>query len=86
LDVQNNPPDRASARRRCIAFFDQPSAEAFCAKETIMFQELRYRFARWRAYRETLMQLRQVPDSTLADAGILPDQIRQCARRASRGL
>ncbi|TKB68472.1 MAG: DUF1127 domain-containing protein [Mesorhizobium sp.] len=35
-----------------------------------MLDELRYRFASWIAYRQTLASLRQVPDSTLADAGI----------------
>ena len=51
-----------------------------------MLREFRTRFARWLAYRETVMQLRQAPDSVLADAGILRDEIRQRARHASRGL
>ena len=48
-----------------------------------MLREFRHRFARWLAYRETLMQLRQVPDSMLADAGISRDEIRERARHAS---
>jgi uncharacterized protein YjiS (DUF1127 family) len=51
-----------------------------------MLRELRHRFARWLAYRETLMQLRQTPDSVLADAGIPRDEIRQRARHASKSL
>ena len=49
-----------------------------------MLREFRHRFARWLAYRETLTQLRQAPDSVLADAGISRDEIRQRARHASR--
>ncbi|TIW98862.1 MAG: DUF1127 domain-containing protein [Mesorhizobium sp.] len=48
-----------------------------------MFYELRHRFARWHAYRQTLSSLRQVPDSTLADAGISRKEIRERARHAS---
>ncbi|TIT20767.1 MAG: DUF1127 domain-containing protein [Mesorhizobium sp.] len=47
-----------------------------------MLDELRYRFASWIAYRQTLASLRQVPDSTLADAGISREEIRERARRA----
>ncbi|RWC63307.1 DUF1127 domain-containing protein [Mesorhizobium sp.] len=61
-----------------------PGARAFRApKEVIMFYELRYRFSRWHAYRQTLSSLRQVPDSTLADAGISRKEIRERARHAS---
>lgn len=55
-------------------------------KEAVMLREFRHRFTRWLAYRETLMQLRQTPDSVLADAGISRDEIRQRARQASRSL
>ncbi|MFB9983987.1 DUF1127 domain-containing protein [Mesorhizobium kowhaii] len=48
-----------------------------------MLDELRRRFARWRAYRQTLASLRHVPDSTLADAGISREEIRERARHAS---
>ena len=48
-----------------------------------MLDELRYRFARWLVYRQTLVRLRQAPDSTLADAGISRDEIREHARHAS---
>ncbi|MER9236996.1 DUF1127 domain-containing protein [Mesorhizobium sp. M0622] len=48
-----------------------------------MLYELRRRFARWLAYRQTLASLRQVPDSTLADAGISREEIRERARHAS---
>ncbi|MFD2055386.1 DUF1127 domain-containing protein [Mesorhizobium calcicola] len=48
-----------------------------------MLYELRRRFARWLAYRQTLASLRRVPDSTLADAGISREEIRKCARYAS---
>ena len=48
-----------------------------------MLQELRHRFARWLAYRQTLARLREVPDSTLADTGISRDEIRERARHAS---
>jgi len=51
-----------------------------------MLREFRTRFGRWLAYRETVIQLRQVPDSVLADAGIPRHEIRQRARHASRGL
>jgi uncharacterized protein YjiS (DUF1127 family) len=59
---------------------------AHCApKETIMLYELRHRFARWRAYRQTLVSLRRVSDRTLADAGISREDIRERARHASLG-
>ncbi|MER8438995.1 DUF1127 domain-containing protein [Mesorhizobium sp. M1312] len=48
-----------------------------------MFHKLRRRFARWLAYRQTLASLRQAPDSTLADAGISREEIREDARHAS---
>lgn len=48
-----------------------------------MFDRLRHRFARWLAYRQTLASLRQAPDSTLADAGISREEIREHARHAS---
>ncbi|RRH97739.1 DUF1127 domain-containing protein [Mesorhizobium tamadayense] len=48
-----------------------------------MLYELQHRFARWLAYRKTLASLRQAPDSTLADAGISREEIRECARQAS---
>ena len=48
-----------------------------------MLDELRHRFARWLAYRKTLASLRRVPDSTLADAGISREEIRERARLAS---
>ncbi|MBB6408735.1 DUF1127 domain-containing protein [Mesorhizobium sangaii] len=51
-----------------------------------MLNELRRRFARWRAYRQTLASLRHVPDSTLADAGISRQEIRKRARQASQRL
>ena len=51
-----------------------------------MLREFRHRFARWLAYRETLTQLRQAPESLLADAGIPRDEIRQRARHASQSL
>ncbi|MER9879399.1 MULTISPECIES: DUF1127 domain-containing protein [unclassified Mesorhizobium] len=66
-----------------LRFRPTPGARAFCGpKETIMLDELRYRFERWIAYRQTLASLRQVPDSTLADAGISREEIRERARRA----
>ena len=49
----------------------------------IMLYELRHRFARWVAYRQTLASLRQVSDSTLEDAGISREEIRERARHAS---
>ena len=80
----------AQSRRSCIRFaqllcvFDQPkSAGIPLAKETIMLHELRHRFARWIAYRQTLARLRQASDSTLADAGISREEIRARARHAS---
>lgn len=48
-----------------------------------MFYELRQRFARWLAYRQTLASLRRVPDRTLADAGISREDIRERARYAA---
>ncbi|MER8911448.1 DUF1127 domain-containing protein [Mesorhizobium sp. M0854] len=48
-----------------------------------MLDELRYRFARWIAYRQTLASLRQARDSTLADTGISREEIRERARHAS---
>lgn len=48
-----------------------------------MLQELRHRFACWRAYRQTLETLRQIPDSTLADNGIQRHEIRQRAYHAA---
>jgi uncharacterized protein YjiS (DUF1127 family) len=70
--------------RGCIALFDQPGAELFRApKEIVMLQELRRRFACWRAYRQTLESLRQIPDSTLADNGIARHEIRQRAYHAA---
>jgi len=51
----------------------------------IMLYELRHRFARWRAYRQTLVSLRRVSDRTLADAGISREDIRERARHASLG-
>ncbi|TPJ41516.1 DUF1127 domain-containing protein [Mesorhizobium sp. B2-5-4] len=47
-----------------------------------MLHEFRHRFARWLAYRQTLASLRHVPDSTLADAGISREEIRERARYA----
>jgi uncharacterized protein YjiS (DUF1127 family) len=77
--------DHASALCRCFAFSSNPGAWAFCApKETIMLDELRYRFARWLVYRQTLASLRQASNSTLADAGISREEIRARARHASR--
>jgi uncharacterized protein YjiS (DUF1127 family) len=49
-----------------------------------MLDELRYRFARWLVYRQTLASLRQASNSTLADAGISREEIRPRARHASR--
>ncbi|RWC30548.1 DUF1127 domain-containing protein [Mesorhizobium sp.] len=48
-----------------------------------MLYELRCRFARWLAYRQTVARLRHVPDRTLADAGISREEIRERARHAS---
>ncbi|CAN7713883.1 DUF1127 domain-containing protein [Mesorhizobium sp. LjRoot246] len=48
-----------------------------------MLYELRCRFARWLAYRQTVASLRHVPDRTLADAGISREEIRERARHAS---
>ncbi|MER9326188.1 DUF1127 domain-containing protein [Mesorhizobium sp. M0152] len=48
-----------------------------------MLHELRSHFARWLAYRQTLASLRRAPDSTLADAGISREEIRERARHAS---
>ncbi len=74
----------ACASRRCFALSTNPGARAFRApKETIMLYELRHRLARWLAYRQTIASLRQVPDSTLADAGISREEIRERARHAS---
>jgi uncharacterized protein YjiS (DUF1127 family) len=71
-------------QRRSFALSTNPSARAFCApKETIMLHELRQRFARWLAYRQTLASLRRAPDSTLADAGISREEIHERARYAS---
>ncbi|ESW90183.1 hypothetical protein X772_08485 [Mesorhizobium sp. LSJC280B00] len=79
-----NPFDRACDSRRGFALPTNPGAQAFCVpKETIMLDELRYRFARWIAYRQTLASLRQARDSTLADAGISREEIRERARHAS---
>jgi len=70
-----------------LCAFDQPCALAIHApEETIMLDELRRRFARWRAYRQTLARLRHVSDSTLADAGISRQEIRKRARQASQRL
>jgi uncharacterized protein YjiS (DUF1127 family) len=70
------------AQMLCV--FDQPRRAGFRApKETIMFDKFRHRFARWLAYRQTLASLRQAPDSTLADAGISREEIREHARHAS---
>jgi len=81
---QRNPFDRACASRGYFAFSSNPGARPFRApKETIMLYELRHRFARWRVYRQTLARLRQVSDSTLADAGIAREEIRERARHAS---
>ncbi|WP_353829439.1 DUF1127 domain-containing protein [Mesorhizobium sp.] len=67
-----------------LCAFDPTQAWAFCApKETIMLYRLRHRFARWLAYRQTLASLRQAPDSTLADAGISREELREHARHAS---
>ena len=67
--------------------FRSTQARAFCApEETIMLDELRRRFACWRAYRQTLASLRHVSDSTLADAGISRQEIRKRARQASQRL
>ena len=49
-----------------------------------MLYELRHRFARWLVYRQTLVSLRRAPDSTLADAGISREELRERARHASR--
>ena len=51
-----------------------------------MLQELRHRFARWLAYRQTLRALEQAHDSTLADAGIPRHEIRQRARHTGRRM
>ncbi|MER9963507.1 DUF1127 domain-containing protein [Mesorhizobium sp. M0045] len=76
--------DRACASRRCFALSTNPGARAFSTpKETIMLDELRHRFARWIVYRQTLASLRQARDSTLADAGISREEIRERARHAS---
>jgi len=48
-----------------------------------MLYELRHRFARWRAYRQTLVSLRWLSDRTLADAGISREEIRERAHHAS---
>ncbi|MER9875421.1 DUF1127 domain-containing protein [Mesorhizobium sp. M0195] len=48
-----------------------------------MLDELRHRFTRWLAYRQTLASLRRAPDSTLVDAGISREEIREHARHAS---
>ena len=48
-----------------------------------MLDELRRRFACWRAYRQTLASLRRLPDSILADAGLSREEIRERARDAS---
>ena len=48
-----------------------------------MLHELRHRFARWLAYRQTLASLRRLPDSILADAGLSREEIRERARDAS---
>jgi uncharacterized protein YjiS (DUF1127 family) len=48
-----------------------------------MLHELRHRFARWLAYRQTFASLRRLPDSILADAGISREEIRELARNAS---
>ncbi|WP_287352565.1 DUF1127 domain-containing protein [Mesorhizobium sp.] len=67
-----------------LALSTNLGARAFCApKKTIMLYRLRHRFARWLAYRQTLASLRQAPDSTLADAGISREEIREHARHAS---
>ncbi|MGX9146968.1 DUF1127 domain-containing protein [Mesorhizobium sp. 128a] len=42
--------------------------------------DLRRRFARWLAYRQTLASLRRVPERTLEDAGISREDIREHAR------
>ncbi|WP_352604147.1 DUF1127 domain-containing protein [Mesorhizobium sp. M0047] len=87
LTSQRNPFDRACASRRCFALSTNPSARPLCApKETIMLYELRSHFARWLAYRRTLASLRRAPDSTLADAGISREEIRERARHASLRL
>ncbi|WP_084025068.1 DUF1127 domain-containing protein [Mesorhizobium sp. M0051] len=84
---QRNPFDRACALRRCFALSTNQSAPPFCApKEMIMLYELRSHFARWLAYRRTLASLRRAPDSTLADAGISREEIRERARHASLRL
>jgi uncharacterized protein YjiS (DUF1127 family) len=84
---QCNPFDRACAWRGCFALSTNharwPSARQ---KETIMLDQLRRHFARWRAYRQTLASLRHVSDSTLADAGISRQEIRKRARQASLRL
>jgi uncharacterized protein YjiS (DUF1127 family) len=67
-----------------LCVFDQPkSAGIPLAKEMIMLHELRHRFARWLAYRQTLASLRRLPDSILADAGLSREEIRERARDAS---
>ncbi|MEI9426411.1 DUF1127 domain-containing protein [Mesorhizobium sp. Cs1299R1N3] len=50
-----------------------------------MLHEFRRRFGCWLAYRQTLASLRHVPDSTLTDAGISREEIRERARHAGLG-
>ncbi|ESX61180.1 hypothetical protein X760_10055 [Mesorhizobium sp. LSHC422A00] len=80
----------AQSVRSCIRFarllcvFEQSKSVGIpLAKETIMLHELRHRFARWLAYRQTLASLRRLPDSILADAGLSREELRERARDAS---
>jgi uncharacterized protein YjiS (DUF1127 family) len=73
-------------RADVLRFSINPARSHSAPKETVMLQELRHRFSRWLAYRQTITKLRQAPDSTLADAGIPRDEIRQRARHASQAL
>ncbi|ESX11847.1 hypothetical protein X768_09880 [Mesorhizobium sp. LSJC265A00] len=67
-----------------LCVFDQSKSVGIpLAKETIMLHELRHRFARWLAYRQTLASLRRLPDSILADAGLSREELRERARDAS---
>jgi uncharacterized protein YjiS (DUF1127 family) len=79
---QGNP-SIAIRLAKMLCDFDQPSARHRAPKETIMLYELRHRFARWRAYRQTLVSLRWLSDRTLADAGISREEIRERAHHAS---
>jgi uncharacterized protein YjiS (DUF1127 family) len=56
-------------------------------KEVAMLSHLKSRFARWRAYRDTVRELTALDRSILADIGFEPQTpaaIRSCARQAVR--